>query len=255
VPDVRKGSIYIRYMGNNTIFVGSLRRNGDNWELVRGDRHNDTVQLDLAALDRPFEGLPIIDLAPEEAEGSTISVLPLEFDDDAHRLRAKRIVAHDTIGRYAAEIASVQRQQFAHGAQESDEAIWLRAEGELLGIYRALWWGNLGMTTDGGFIFSGNVFGSPRIFGRTFLDSPMGDRDLVTALGQVAVRQFFIPKPNQSLETREFCLILDRLVPHSAIAERAYEISTSGRGGSAEANWQRAEDELLLGVSKRKLLQ
>jgi hypothetical protein len=94
-------------MGNNTIFIGSLRRNGDNWELVRGGRHNDTVQLNLDGLDLQFDGLPIIDFDPEEAEGSTISVLPLEFDDGG--LRAKRIVAHDTIGRHAAEIASVQR--------------------------------------------------------------------------------------------------------------------------------------------------
>jgi hypothetical protein len=40
-------------------------------------------------------------------------------------------------------------------------------------------------------------------------------------------------------------LIVDRIVSHSAIATRAYEIFESGQGGSSTDHWLRAERELL----------
>ena len=41
-------------------------------------------------------------------------------------------------------------------------------------------------------------------------------------------------------------LIVDKLVSHDDIAKRAYEIYQSGRGGSADDDWLRAERELLV---------
>jgi hypothetical protein len=40
-------------------------------------------------------------------------------------------------------------------------------------------------------------------------------------------------------------LIAERIVTHEVIAHRAYEISRSAPGGSAEDHWWRAERELL----------
>ena len=40
-------------------------------------------------------------------------------------------------------------------------------------------------------------------------------------------------------------LIAERIVTHQVIARRAYEISRSASGGSAEDHWWRAERELL----------
>ncbi len=40
-------------------------------------------------------------------------------------------------------------------------------------------------------------------------------------------------------------LIADKIASHEAIALRAYEIYQSGRGGTADDNWFRAERELL----------
>src|SRR5262245_21778856 len=40
-------------------------------------------------------------------------------------------------------------------------------------------------------------------------------------------------------------LIVDKLVSHDDIERRAYGIYQSGRGGSADGNWLRAERELL----------
>ena|SRR5437763_1361455 len=40
-------------------------------------------------------------------------------------------------------------------------------------------------------------------------------------------------------------LIVEKLVSHDEIAKQAYEIDKSGRSGSADENWFRAERELL----------
>jgi hypothetical protein len=40
-------------------------------------------------------------------------------------------------------------------------------------------------------------------------------------------------------------LIVEKFASHEAITRRAYEIYESGRGGSADDNWVRAEQDLL----------
>jgi len=48
-------------------------------------------------------------------------------------------------------------------------------------------------------------------------------------------------------------LVAEKIIAHEAIAQRAYEISTYGTGGSAEGNWLQAERELL-GESAERVL-
>jgi hypothetical protein len=47
-------------------------------------------------------------------------------------------------------------------------------------------------------------------------------------------------------------LLVEKLVGHEAIAVRAFEIYSSGHGGSSEDNWLRAERELLHGGAPPK---
>jgi len=54
------------------------------------------------------------------------------------------------------------------------------------------------------------------------------------------VRNTPIPKPAPTLSPR-------REITHEMIARRAYEIYASGKGGSEQDNWHRAERELRSG--------
>lgn len=72
-----------------------------------------------------------------------------------------------------------------------------------------------------------------------FLDATLSDLSLehktVSVIGKMGVVSGF----NK--------LIVETLIPHEAIAKRAYDIYQSGHGGSADDNWLRAERELLSG--------
>lgn len=55
------------------------------------------------------------------------------------------------------------------------------------------------------------------------------------------VRNTPIPKPAPTIATK-------REITHEMIAKRAYEIFASGKGGSEQDNWHRAERELRNGL-------
>jgi hypothetical protein len=63
------------------------------------------------------------------------------------------------------------------------------------------------------------------------------DRKLVTVLGRV--------EPRLSRGTEQPWVIAERIVRHGDIADIAYKIHLSGRGGSAEDDWLSAENTLL----------
>lgn len=61
------------------------------------------------------------------------------------------------------------------------------------------------------------------------------ERKTVSVVGKMGI-------PPSSPRTK---LIVEKIVGHDAIAERAYEIDQSGHGRSADDNWFRAERDLL----------
>jgi hypothetical protein len=63
------------------------------------------------------------------------------------------------------------------------------------------------------------------------------ERRLVTVLGHVESRL--------SRGIEQPWMIAEKMVTHGDIADRAYALHLSGRGGSAEEDWMRAENELL----------
>ena len=91
--------------------------------------------------------------------------------------------------------------------------------------------GDLFFTTDNVVLANGIV-----PLNEIFLDGPIDpaarEGEPVTVAGTI-----------NEAQTR---MAVEKFVRHQSVAERAYEIFASGKGGTAEENWVRAEKELLV---------